>query len=102
MKYCKTTIKKESLPTNSEVNKMKIKKLLAKSNEVVASKDLRKIYDNIDEWVQDNDVDYRDLVAALIQMNIGDMSNQEDINSNNPLILLQYVKKVCFCISMTT
>ena len=82
MKYCKTTIKKESLPTNSEVSKMKIRKLLAQSNEVVSNKDLRKIYDNIDEWVQDNDVDYRDLVAALIQMNIGDMSEQEDINSS--------------------
>ena len=61
---------------------MKIKKLLVSASEVSANKDMRDVYDSIDEWVQDNDIDYRELVASLIKMNIGDMSDQEDINSS--------------------
>ena len=61
---------------------MKIKKLLGTASELSTTKDMRKIYDNIDEWVTDNDVEYRDLVAALIQMNMGELSEEEDINSS--------------------
>ena len=61
---------------------MKIKKLLVSAGETFANNDMRDIYESIDAWVEDNDIDYRELVASLIKMNIGETSEQEDINSS--------------------
>ncbi len=78
MRYCKTKIKVQPIPSINDVTAVKADKILDKLTTIIANEDLTKMINIIEERVNEEDFTTLDLAAAFLKMMMGDDSDREE------------------------
>ena len=72
MRYCKTKIKAQPIPSINDVTAVKAEKILDKLTTIIENEDLTKMVDMIEERVNEADFTSLDIAAAFLKMIMGD------------------------------
>lgn len=79
MRYCKTKIKAQPIPSINDVTAVKAEKVLDKLKSIIENEDLSKMVNLIEERVNDEEYTSLDIAAAFLKMYIGeDLGKEED------------------------
>jgi ATP-dependent RNA helicase DeaD len=78
MRYCKTKIKAQPIPSINDVTAVKAEKILDKVTSIIQNDDLSKMVNLIDERVNDEDFTSLDIAAAFLKLMMGDETNKAD------------------------
>ncbi len=78
MRYCKTKIKAQPIPSINDVTAVKAEKILDKVTSIIQNEDLSKMVNLIEERVNDEDFTSLDIAAAFLKLMMGDESNKAD------------------------
>ena len=77
-RYCKTRIIPQAIPSIDDITEIKAEKVLGQAKEMIGNKDLGRMIRIVEKKLLEEDYTTLDLAAALVQMSMGDQS-QEDI-----------------------
>jgi Superfamily II DNA and RNA helicases len=72
MRYCKTKIKAQPIPSINDVTAVKAEKILDKLKNIIENEDLAKMVDIIEERVNEEEFTSIDIAAAFLKMMMGD------------------------------
>jgi ATP-dependent RNA helicase DeaD len=72
MRYCKTKIKAQSIPSINDVTAVKAEKILDKLTAIIENEDLSKMVSMIEERVNEADFTSLDIAAAFLKLMMGD------------------------------
>ena len=78
MRYCKTKIKAQPIPSINDVTAVKAEKILDKVTSIIQNEDLSKMLNLIEERVNEEDFTSLDIAAAFLKMMMGDESGKTD------------------------
>ncbi len=79
MRYCKTKIKVQPIPSLNDVTAVKTDKILDRVKTIIQNEDLSKMVDMIEERVNEEDFTSLDIAAAFLKMIMGeDAAKTED------------------------
>lgn len=79
MRYCKTKIKAQPIPSINDVTAVKADKILDRIASIIETEDLTKMMTIIEEKVNDEDYTSMDIAAAFLKIMMGDdCTNDED------------------------
>lgn len=78
MRYCKTKIKAQPIPTHNDVTEVKAEKILDKLKSTIENDDLTKMIDLIEDRINETGITSLDLAAAFLKMHIGEMDKEAD------------------------
>lgn len=78
MRYCKTKIKAQPIPSLNDVTAVKAEKILDKISDIIQNEDLSKMINLIEERVNEEDYTSLDMAAAFLKMIMGDDNNGVD------------------------
>ncbi len=78
MRYCKTKIKAQPIPSINDVTAVKAEKILDKVTAIIENEDLTKMINLIDERVNEEDFSSLDIAAAFLKMMMGDDIGKDD------------------------
>ncbi len=78
MRYCKTKIKAQPIPSINDVTAVKADKILDKITKIIESEDLSKMVDIIEERVNEEQFTSLDIAAAFLKMMMGEDPTKED------------------------
>jgi ATP-dependent RNA helicase DeaD len=82
MRYCKTKIKAQPIPSINDVTAVKAEKILDKLHTIIENDDLSKMVDLIEERVNEEEYTSLELAAAFLKMIMGDdISKSEDVKT---------------------
>lgn len=76
MRYCKTKIKAQQIPSINDVTEVKVEKILDKLKSIIENDDLSKMVDLIEERVNEEEFTSLDVAAAFLKMMMGEDSNK--------------------------
>ncbi len=76
MRYCKTKIKAQPIPSINDVTAVKADKILNKLKSIIENEDLTKMVDMIEERVNEEEFTSLDIAAAFLKMMMGDDINK--------------------------
>ena len=84
MRYCKTKILAQPIPTSEDVAQIKMEKIMDKIEQIIDEEDLTDMINLIDEQVNESDYTSMDIAAAFLKMALGegDSSEADDANYN--------------------
>ena len=77
-RYCKTRIIPQAIPSMDDITEIKAEKVLGQAKEMLGNQDLKRVVRIVEKKLLEEDYTTLDLAAALVQMSMGDQS-QEDI-----------------------
>ncbi len=83
MRYCKTKIKAQPIPSINDVTAVKADKILDKLKNIIENEDLGKMVDIIEERVNDEEFTSLDIAAAFLKMLMGDDSTKANEDKSN-------------------
>lgn len=72
MRYCKTKIKAQPIPSLNDVTAVKAEKIMDKLKTIIENEDLTKMVDLIESRVNEEEFTSLDIAAALLKMIMGD------------------------------
>jgi ATP-dependent RNA helicase DeaD len=78
MRYCKTKIKAQPIPSINDVTAVKADKILEKLASIIETEDLTKMMNIIEEKVNDADYTSLDIAAAFLKLMMGDDGTKEE------------------------
>jgi ATP-dependent RNA helicase DeaD len=78
MRYCKTKIKAQPIPSINDVTAVKAEKILEKVTTLIQNEDLSKMVNLIEERVNEEDFTSLDIAAAFLKLMMGDESSKAD------------------------
>jgi ATP-dependent RNA helicase DeaD len=78
MRYCKTKIKAQPIPSINDVTAVKADKILDKLASIIETEDLTKMMNIIEEKVNDADYTSIDIAAAFLKLMMGDDCTKEE------------------------
>ena len=78
MRYCKTKIKAQPIPSINDVTAVKTDKILDKVSEIIQNEDLTKMVTMVEDRLNEVDFTSLDLAAAFLKMLMGDDVIQEE------------------------
>ena len=78
MRYCKTKVKAQPIPSINDVTAVKADKILDKLAAIIENEDLSKMMDIIEERVNDADYTSIDIAAAFLKLMMGDDKAEEE------------------------
>ncbi len=81
MRYCKTKIKAQPIPSINDVTAVKAEKVMDKLKSIIENDDLTKMVDLIETRVNEEEFTSLDMAAALLKMVMGDDGNKEEDRS---------------------
>jgi ATP-dependent RNA helicase DeaD len=83
MRYCKTKIKAQPIPSLNDVTAVKADNILDKVSDIIKNEDLSKMLHLIEERVNEEDYTSLDIAAAFLKMSMGDnggVNEEKDMN----------------------
>lgn len=75
-RYCKTKIRRQSIPSVNDVAAIKVEKLLEQAGELIATDGLGRMMDLLEEYLDGSDYSATEMAAALLAMQLGETSTQ--------------------------
>ena len=78
MRYCKTKIKAQPIPSINDVTAVKAEKILEKVTAIIQNEDLTKMVNLIDERVNEEDFNSLDIAAAFLKLMMGDEGSKAE------------------------
>ncbi len=82
MRYCKTKIKAQPIPSINDVTAVKAEKVLDKVTDIINNEDLTKMLHLIEERVNEEEFTSLEMAAAFLKMIMGDNASKEDDAKN--------------------
>jgi ATP-dependent RNA helicase DeaD len=83
MRYCKTKIKAQQIPSINDVSAVKAEKILDKLKTIIETEDLSKMVDIIEERANEEDFTSLDIAAAFLKMSMGDNKEEAEKDSED-------------------
>lgn len=78
MRYCKTKIKRQPIPSVNDITEIKADKILEKAAGIIDSENLGKMIDTIEEYLDERDYSSLEMAAALLMMHMGESENDSE------------------------
>ena len=78
MRYCKTKIKRQPIPSVNDITEIKADKILERAAEIIDSENLGKMIDTIEEHLDERDYSSLEMAAALLMMHMGEGSTDSE------------------------
>lgn len=75
-RYCKTKIRRQTIPSVNDVAAIKVEKLLEQAGELIATDGLGRMMDLLEEYLDGSDYSATEMAAALLAMQLRETSTQ--------------------------
>lgn len=78
MRYCKTKIKRQPIPSVNDITEIKADKILERAAQIIDNENLGKMIDTIEEHLDERDYSSLEMAAALLMMHMGESETDSD------------------------
>lgn len=82
-RYCRTKIKRQAVPTASDITEIRAAKVLEQMEKVAEQKNLRKQMSLLEEYLEDRDLSSLEAAAALLFLQMGEDKQEERMQSES-------------------
>ena len=77
MRYCKTKIKRQPIPSVDDITEIKAEKILEKASSYIDHGNLPEMMDILEEHLDDKEYSALEMAAAFLMMELGEIQNPE-------------------------